>query len=157
MNSQRKAAKSSELPVDSSAFYKLARVVNLAARPFVATLSKRYNISLTEWRAMVALASNPGVAAHDVVNLTGLDKMSISRALTGLTRSGHLIRMPDQRDARRTLLCLSDSGYDVFNSVDAHAKGREKTMFSKLQAHEQKDLNKIIDKMIEALLSDEDE
>ena len=55
------------LPVDSSLFFKLVRVVNLTARPFVETLARTHQLSLNEWRVMVVLASHPGVAASDVV------------------------------------------------------------------------------------------
>ena len=53
---------------------------------------------------MLVLASHPGFAAQEVVAHTGLDKMSVSRALAGLVRHGRVVRRDDPADKRRMLL-----------------------------------------------------
>ena len=139
------------LPIDSSLFFKLVRVVNLTARPFVETLSTRYRLSLNEWRVMVVLASHPGVAARDVAAHTGLDKMSISRAIAGLARQGRLERAPDPDDARRIQLWLSADGQALFETLGVHAKRRERELFAGVDAGEQRRLMQTVDKLIEGL------
>ena len=90
------------LPIDESIFFKLVRVVNLTARPFVESIGRGHRLTLNEWRAMLVLASHPGSAAQDVVAHTGLDKMTVSRALAGLQRRGRLVRRdrPGRQAAR---------------------------------------------------------
>jgi DNA-binding MarR family transcriptional regulator len=139
------------LPLDSSLFFKLVRVVNLTARPFVETLSRTHQLSLNEWRTMVVLASHPGATASDVVLSTGLDKMSVSRAIAALSRHGRLHKRPDAADARRTLLWLSDEGRRVFRTVGTPAKRREAQLFGGIDAAELARFGHTIDRLLAAL------
>ena len=76
------------LPIDDSIFFRLVRVVNLTARPFSESIGKAHRLSLNEWRVLLVLANHAGVAASDVATLTGLDKMSVSRAGQARTARG---------------------------------------------------------------------
>ncbi len=145
------------LPLDSSLFFKLVRVVNLTARPFVETLSRSHQLSLNEWRVMVVLASHPGVAAREVADSTGLDKMSISRAIAVLQRRGRLVKRADTADARRTQLWLSDTGQALFTAIGTLASGREAQLFSGISAAEQALVGQMMDRLIAALQRSEPE
>lgn len=139
------------LPVDSSLFFKLVRVVNLTARPFVETLARTHQLSLNEWRVMVVLASHPGVAASDLALATGLDKMSISRAIAALSRHGRIVKNADAADARRTLLCLSADGQGVFQTIGERAKQREAQLFGGIDGAELAQLDRLVEKLLGAL------
>jgi DNA-binding MarR family transcriptional regulator len=139
------------LPVDNSLLFKLVRVVNLAARPFHDTVGKANHLTLSEWRAMVVLASHPGVAAADVAESTGLDKMAISRAIAGLDKAGRLLKKTDPEDQRRSRLFLSAEGQRVFTLVGRTAKRREAELFRGLQARELEQFNATLDKLIAAV------
>ena len=54
---------SAPVVVADSIFFKLVRVVNLTARPFVESIGKAHRLTLNEWRVMLVLAAHPGVAA----------------------------------------------------------------------------------------------
>lgn len=139
------------LPVDSSLFFKLARVVNLTARPFVETLARTHQLSLNEWRVMVVLASHPGVSASDLALSTGLEKMSISRAIAALSRHGRLNKKLDAQDARRTLLWLNAAGQRVYRTIGGHAKLREAQLLGGIEAVELVELDRLVDKLLLAL------
>lgn len=139
------------LPLDTSVFFKLVRVVNLTARPFLETVGKQHHLSLNEWRVMVVLASHPGVAATDVADSTGLDKMSVSRALGALERRGRLRREPDPQDQRRSRLYLSTDGRRLFARIGVAAKKREAELFSSVQRRELEQLARTLDKLIGAV------
>lgn len=139
------------LPFDGSLFFKLVRVVNLTARPFVESLARTHQLSLNEWRAMVVLASHPGVAASDLAQATGLDKMSISRAISALDRHGRLTKKADAQDGRRTLLWLNEAGLRVFRTIGASAKEREAQLFGGIDTAELQQLERSIDKLLAAL------
>jgi DNA-binding MarR family transcriptional regulator len=148
-------AKKTRLPIDSSLFFKLVRVVNLTARPFVESLAKTHQLSLNEWRAMVVLASHPGVAAREIAEHTGLDKMSVSRAIAALDRHRRVRKEADPEDARRTRLWLNAAGQALFESIGARASQREAQLFSGISAAEQQAVGKIIDRLITAVQSSE--
>lgn len=152
-----RVAKAARLPIDSSLFFKLVRVVNLTARPFMESLSREHQLSLNEWRVMVVLASHPGVAATEVADFTGLDKMSVSRAITSLSRHGRLRKRADPADARRTHLALSAAGQALFRRIGALAATREAQLFGGVSATEQAQMAQTIDRLIEALRSSEPE
>jgi DNA-binding MarR family transcriptional regulator len=139
------------LPVDSSLFFKLVRVVNLTARPFHDTVGKANHLTLNEWRAMVVLASHPGVAAADVAESTGLDKMAISRAIAGLDKAGRLRKQDDPADQRRSLLFLSAEGQRLFQKVGRSAKQRERELFDGVPARDLEQVNATLDKLIAAV------
>lgn len=135
------------LPIDSSLFFKLARVVNLAARPFTETLSRAHQLSLNEWRVMVVLASHPGAAATEVARSTGLDKMSVSRAIAGLARRGRLVKAADPADGRRTRLTLSTEGEALFRRIGSAASRREAKLLGGVGAAEQARLGLTLDRL----------
>jgi DNA-binding MarR family transcriptional regulator len=140
------------LPVDSdSLFFKLVRVVNLTARPFHDIVGKEHSLTLNEWRAMIVIASHPGVAAADVAESTGLDKMAVSRAIAGLDAAGRLLKKPDPADQRRSLLFLSAEGQRVFAKVGRTAKRREAELYDGLEPRELQQLGSTLDKLIAAV------
>jgi DNA-binding MarR family transcriptional regulator len=147
---QAKAAP--RLPIDSSLFFKLIRLVNLTARPFVEGLARSQALSLSEWRAMVVLASHPGAAAHEVAEHTGLDKMSVSRAIAALGSQGRVLKTPDPADARRVQLRLSAAGRRLFEAIGQRAAQRELQLFSSLGPQEQQLLEAAVDKLVAALV-----
>jgi DNA-binding MarR family transcriptional regulator len=148
-------AKKNRLPIDSSLLFKLVRVVNLTAHPFVESLAKTHQLSLNEWRAMVVLASHPGVAAREIAEHTGLDKMSVSRAIAALDRHRRVRKEADPQDARRTRLWLNAAGQALFESIGALASQREAQLFSGISAAEQQAVGKLIDRLIAALIASE--
>ncbi len=143
------------LPIDDSLFFKLVRVVNLTARPFVETLARTHHLSLNEWRAMVVLASHPGAAASEVAEHTGLDKMSVSRAIAALDRHGRIDKQPDPADARRTRLWLNAAGDALFRAIGRSAAQRERQLFGGISRSEQAAMAQTIDRLIAALQSSE--
>ncbi|MBE7416644.1 MAG: winged helix-turn-helix transcriptional regulator [Ideonella sp.] len=139
------------LPHDGELFFKLVRVVNLTARPFVETLARRHRLSLNEWRAMIVLAGHPGSAAHEIADITGLDKMSVSRAIAALGRHRRIVRRADPHDARRTLLELSAAGRRLYEAIGARGRAREIELFAGLDAADKTHLEGLVDRMIAAV------
>ena len=111
-----KAAKENPLAIDSSPFFKLMLLVNLMGRPFGRLYGRRYKLNLTEWRVMITLASKPGSTGNDIAHYTGLDKMSVSRAVHGLMRQGRVVRRAESERPppsasgveRQRALCIPD-------------------------------------------------
>lgn len=143
------------MPIDESLFFRLVRVVNLTARPFNQEIARQHRISLNEWRAMVVLASHPGVAASDIAYYTGLDKMSVSRAVAELDRHSRLTKRLDSRDKRRTRLWLNPEGRKLFNKIAKAGRAREEQLFQGISETEKKSLARIVDKLIVELQAED--
>jgi DNA-binding MarR family transcriptional regulator len=143
------------MPLDSSLFFKLVRVVNLTARPFQAGMGKANQLTLNEWRVMVVLASHPGSAATDIAEATGIDKMSVSRALSGLGRLDRVVIKSDSNDQRRSNVYLSAAGCKLFARIGGHAVQREAELFNGVSAQELNAMGNTLDKLVLALKASE--
>ncbi|MGH8797699.1 MAG: MarR family winged helix-turn-helix transcriptional regulator [Caldimonas sp.] len=141
------------LPIDDALFFKLIRVVNLMARPFSEQIGRANRITLNEWRVMLVLASHPGSAAREVALHSGLDKMSVSRAIAGLGRQRRIVRQVDPKDRRRTRLWLNATGQKVYERIGTPAAERERRLFSKVGATAQAQMGRTLDGLIETLLA----
>jgi len=137
--------------LDDSLFFKLVRVVNLTARPFNEGIGRRHDLSLSDWRVMMVLGSHPGTTASDVCQHTGMDKMSVSRAIAALARRRRVTRKSDPTDGRRTLVWLSSAGQRLFDELSVSARERERQVFRGVGAQEQARLSETLDRLIDAL------
>ena len=140
--------------MDSSVFFKLVRVVNLTARPFSESIGKAHRLSLNEWRVLLVLANHRGVAASEV---DGADRPRQDerepRASPRLVRHGRVVRKVDAADKRRMLLRLSAEGERLYERIGTPAKVRERHLFRGIAAHEQAQLGKMLDRLIENLVA----
>ncbi len=134
--------------LEDSVFFKLVRVVNLTARPFQQRVGEQHQLTLNEWRTMAVLGARPGLTATQFADLTGLDKMAVSRALSGLQRHKRLHRHEDPTDLRRSRLYLSSIGKDLHTIVSDQAREREAELFAGVAADELRAMNATLDKLI---------
>ncbi len=95
---------------------------DLLARSFGNTIARRHDLTLAEWRCMMVLAPRPGLANIEVAEASGVDVMTVSRALRRLERHGRLERRADAQDKRRVTGCLTASGLDLYRTVAASAE-----------------------------------
>jgi DNA-binding MarR family transcriptional regulator len=152
---EEEGALAPRLPVDSSLFFKLVRIVNLTARPFQEGVSKEHHLSLSEWRVMVVLASHAQIAATDVVDFSGMDKMSVSRAIAQLDKSERVIKSADPQDQRRTLLSLSPAGRKLYKKIGGAAMRREAHLFAGMASADVQQLDALLDRLLLALKAQE--
>ena len=145
------AARAGATRLDDSLFFKLVRVVNLTARPFNEGIGRRHDLSLSDWRVMMVLGSHPGTTASEVCQRSGMDKMSVSRAIAALARRRRVTRKPDPADGRRTLVWLSSAGQRVFEELSVSARERERQVFRGVGPQEQARLGETLDRLIDAL------
>ncbi|MDM0000063.1 MarR family winged helix-turn-helix transcriptional regulator [Variovorax sp. J22P240] len=134
--------------LEDSVFFKLVRVVNLTARPFQQRVGRQHQLTLNEWRAMAVLGARPGLTATQVADLTGLDKMAVSRALAGLQRHKRLHRHEDPTDLRRSRLYLSSIGKALYATASSQAREREAELFAGVDTEELRRMNATLDKLI---------
>ncbi|CAN7656430.1 MarR family winged helix-turn-helix transcriptional regulator [Variovorax paradoxus] len=132
-------------------FFKLVRVVNLTARPFHEKVGREHHLTLNEWRAMAVLGAQPGLHATQIADLTGLDKMAVSRALAGLKRNKRVQLLGDPTDRRRSRLYLTAAGKALHETVGMLGRQREAALFEGIAADELVRLDATLDKLIAAV------
>lgn len=102
------------------------------------------NININEWRVLAVIAQADAVAARDVVALTPMDKMSVSRAVASLESKGIAERSVDARDRRVNMVSLTMRGRALFARISALALAYEDEIMGALTSEERDSLDRIL-------------
>jgi len=129
-----------------SPYYQLWVLSNLTAKPF-ARFGAEFHMNLTDWRIMVTVADHPGITAQELSDYSGLDKMSVSRAVRSLEAQGRLVRDGNEADRRMRHLSLTEQGWAVYNEIAGAAVAREAQIYSLLSARELATLRRLLRKL----------
>ncbi|MFM1987441.1 MAG: hypothetical protein RJA99_398 [Pseudomonadota bacterium] len=134
-------------PHERELLFTLLRLAELAARPFQEDIGRRHGLGLSEWRVLAVLHDHPGSAASEVAQRTGLDKMSVSRALASLEAAGRVVRRPDPDDGRRALATLTAAGRQLHRGLLRPSREREAAVAGGLSAAERRQLAVLVARM----------
>lgn len=94
--------------------HRLLKLNNRLMQPFSLYLSHRYNISLNEFRLLMAIGRLGASASHELAEHTGVNAMSVSRAVSTLQRHGRITVEPDPGNRRRKVLKLTPEGRRLY-------------------------------------------
>lgn len=97
---------------------------------------KHYGIGIVEWRLLAMLAVEDNISANRMVQVIGLDKSAISRALQTLERDGYVTTRVDAKDARRYTVSLTEPGQALHDRVLVTALERERLLLGNLDEQE---------------------
>lgn len=122
------------------------------------THNQQYNghsIGIREWRVLSLLAVYDTVSAKQVVLLSGMDKATVSRAVSRLKEYGLIRSKPDPENWRYQILLLTDEGVDLYNRIAPEKMARAERMRRGLSDEEHEQLIYLLKKLkhsvIEAL------
>ena len=110
-----------------------------------------FNTTLTEFRVLSMLAVEPNINAQRIIEYIGLDKAGVSRTIKHLHEKSLLTVTPDPHDLRANNLCLTDSGYALFEEVLVAAKAREQRLLSDFNHMEIENLIYLLNKLHQGL------
>jgi DNA-binding MarR family transcriptional regulator len=140
-------------PHDRTLLFAMVRLVNLTARPFQEGIGRQHRLGLSEWRVLAVLHAHPDSAAIEIAQSTGLDKMSVSRALASLQAAGRVLRRPDPDDGRRALATLTPAGAALYRSLRGPARAREEAVTGSLSVAERRQLLALVLRMTASVLA----
>jgi DNA-binding MarR family transcriptional regulator len=140
-------------PHDRTLLFAMVRLVDLTARPFQEGIGRRHRLGLSEWRVLAALHGDAGTAAIEIARRTGLDKMSVSRALASLEAAGRIARRPDPDDGRRVLASLTPAGRTLYRSLQGPSREREAAATGALSVAERRQLMTLMRRMTDSVRS----
>lgn len=127
--------------------YRLSVLSNTVSRGISAAYVDRFGLSIREWRIIAVLGRYPGLSAAEIVKLTAMDKVAVSRAVSRLTSKGRLTRSLSDADKRRSVLVLSKEGKRLFEQISPLAKSYEKRLLKCLAREDQDRLSDILDNL----------
>lgn len=94
--------------------HRLLKLTNRLMAPFSTHLSHRYDISLNEFRLLMAIGRLGDSASHELAEHTGVNAMSVSRAVATLQRNGRIQVETDPSNRRRKVLRLTEEGERLY-------------------------------------------
>lgn len=131
--------------------HRLLKLTNRLMAPFSTHLSHRYRISVNEFRLLMTIGALGRTASHEVAELTGVNAMSVSRAVSALQKHGRVVVEVDEGNRRRKWLSLSDEGRRLYEIMRPQTETVAHYLFSELDGAEVAGFANIVERLIERL------
>jgi DNA-binding MarR family transcriptional regulator len=132
------------LRLDEFLPYRLSYTSNLVSGRIAQVYQSLFGLSIPEWRLIAVLAEKPGTTQQTIGALTGMDKVTVSRAAVALVDRALLDRNPNPQDKRSQLLSLTTTGARLYAEVAPKAKEMEASIFATLTAIERNMLHTLL-------------
>ncbi|WP_425602514.1 MarR family winged helix-turn-helix transcriptional regulator [Luteimonas galliterrae] len=129
--------------------YRLSVLSNRVSGMIARIYTERFALGVTEWRVMAVLGRYPDLSANEVAQRTAMDKVAVSRAVSGLIQAGRLQREMHGDDRRRSVLRLSEAGYRIYDEVAPLALEFERKLLGDLPEDERALLFRLLDRLDE--------
>jgi len=110
--------------------YLVRRYYQAVSRSVTMIYERDYNLTASEWRTLAVLGREQPLSASEIVDRSNIDKVKVSRAISGLTKIGYLERRVDDRDRRKVALHLTQAGQAVFEDLAQKVQNLENTLLS---------------------------
>ena len=127
--------------------YRLSVLANTVSQDIASEYEQRFGLTVTQWRVMAILGRHDDLAARDVALRTAMDKVAVSRALTGLMQRKLVSRRVATSDRRASRLRLTAAGRRIHDRIVPLALEHERRLLARLDADEQRWLMRILDRL----------
>jgi DNA-binding MarR family transcriptional regulator len=130
--------------------YRLSVLSNTVSRAIARIYAERFDLTIPEWRVMAQLGRHGRLSASEIVGLTAMDKVRVSRAVARLTSAGRVAAAADAADRRRQRLSLTAAGHRIYRDIVPLALEREARLLAVLDCEERRDLERLLLKLQES-------
>jgi DNA-binding MarR family transcriptional regulator len=124
--------------------YRLSVLSNRLSAVIAESYSRRFGLSIPEWRVIAVLALEPGISAAEVAERTAMDKVAVSRAVSRLLTTGRARRETAAGDRRRSVLELTQEGRRIYLRIAPALRRYEAELLAGLSARDRKLLDVIL-------------
>lgn len=118
--------------------YRLSVLAQLVSESLHDLYAQPFGLSVTQWRVMAALGRFAPLTASDVGQRIVMDKVAVSRAVSGLMKRGLIERATDRSDRRRASLKLSARGRAMHAQIVPLARDYEERLYKVLSPDERR-------------------
>ena len=140
-------APSQALALESFLPYRLSVLAQVVSQALHDLYAGPFDLAVTEWRVMAALGRFAPLTASEVGQRIVMDKVAVSRAVSGLMKRGLVERATDKADRRRASLRLSARGRAMHARIVPIALGYEARLYEALNADEARVFNTLADRL----------
>jgi DNA-binding MarR family transcriptional regulator len=131
--------------------HRLLKLNNRLMAPFSTHLSHRLNVSLNEFRLLMAIGRLGASASHELAEHTGVNAMSVSRAVSTLERHGRIAIEPDPHNRRRKVLKLTPEGRRLYEIMRPQTQAVADYLLAELSEADQAKLDELVCKLMARL------
>ncbi|MCF6288855.1 MAG: MarR family winged helix-turn-helix transcriptional regulator [Proteobacteria bacterium] len=125
--------------------YKLSVLSNKISKGIAKFYKDQYGINISEWRVLVILSASKHNTAKELIILSQMDKVRVSRTMKSLLVKGLIIEKICKTDGRARRYNLTSNGRKLINEVTPKAIAFEKKLLAQLNAKEIKKFQNTID------------
>lgn len=104
-------------PDREASLHRLLKLNNRLMAPFSMHLEHRHKISINEFRLLMTIGRLGSSASHELAALTGVNAMSVSRAVTALEKHGRIQLQVDRSNRRRKTITLTSEGQRLYEAM----------------------------------------
>ena len=113
-------------------------------------ICSKYNISNVELDVLLFLSNNPKYdTAKDIVELRGLAKSYVSKAVDLLIRKEMISTFGDEKDRRITHLKLEEKSYEIIEEGKFSQNNFLEILYKDISQSERENLQKTLNKMLQ--------
>ena len=81
-----------------------------------------YPLNMYEWTVLSYLVEHHQSCQKDIAHFIGTDKVMVKRIVDGLEKNGYVVRTGDPHDKRFNRVVITDTGDQLFKSLEAFAE-----------------------------------
>lgn len=129
--------------------YRIGYLFNHFSGPVYAWTGADLGIQRPEFATLFCISHLKTPTATDVVELTGIPKNSVSRAVSRLLARKLIRRTTDRNDGRRSFLAMTAAGRRLYEQILPRFRERQQRMISVLDPSERAELNRLLNKLVE--------
>lgn len=138
--SEAAPALSAEEALKQRALFLIGAIANKLVINGSAVMRQRLGLGFTEYRIMVMLWLEPGIAAKRISEVVGLDKAAISRGLGALEAAGLIEPTPETAGRRSQAFRLTAEGHAAYARGAKVGREHERLLMGDLSEQEQQTL-----------------
>ncbi|MEM1154644.1 MAG: MarR family winged helix-turn-helix transcriptional regulator [Pseudomonadota bacterium] len=142
-----KASSRTELQLKSFLPYVLNNLAERVSACLSDIYSDDYQLSIPEWRIIANLAEHSPLSAHQIVELTTMEKSKVSRAVNSLTERSLVAQRRAEGDSRAKDLTLTDTGRQLYHAIVPRVLDWEADLLKGMDPGEYRDLIYILTKL----------
>jgi MarR family transcriptional regulator, lower aerobic nicotinate degradation pathway regulator len=146
-----------KVSVRTALLHDLLKLQNRLMAPFSTHLAHRYRISLNEFRLLMTIGALGQTASHEVAELTGVNVMSVSRAVATLQKHGRVEVVRDEGNRRRKWLTLTDEGRRLYEVMRPQSDKVADYLFAGMAPGELDGLAQVVAQLIDRLEATDDQ
>jgi len=137
--------------------HRLLKLQNRLMGPFATHLEKQHRITVNGFRVLMLTGRLGVTASHELVDVLGVNPMSVHRAVQSLHQQGRIAIEPDPADSRRKSLRLTPEGQRLYRQMLPTTDVVADYLFSLLPADDIAQFDRMVTTLIQGLEARDDQ